>query len=230
MLTVVGQVATPDGIMCHHDRDGKTKVSRLPPIGFLREQRKVPLMIGHNDTVGRVVDLQRSDKLGLMCVATIDSQPRLGSPTPIRNTYNIAPLYPLPTHNDEYVAEQLGWGDWYFSPTAEARSISPANLERATLREVSLVQNPANINLDPVRWRPIDIADGYGPPSDWSWPWKNTWSRACERVNHHGYRYSDRLLIDELDELNQVDECITTGDTAALAAFAKSRQAPHVRP
>ncbi len=95
---------------------------------------------------------------------------------------------------------------------------------------MSLVQNPANINLAPVRWRPTDIAAGYGPPRDWSWPWKDTWTRAYERVNHHGYRYSDRLLIDELDELNQVDECITTGDTAALAAFAKSRQAPHVRP
>jgi hypothetical protein len=187
-------------------------------------------MITHNETVGRVVDLQRSDKLGLMCVATIDAQPRLGSPTPIRNTYNVAPIYPLPTHNDEYVAELLGLGDWYFSPTADARSISPGHSERATLREVSLVQNPANINLDPVRWRPIDIADGYGPPSDWSWPWKNTWSRACERVNHHGYHYSDRLLIDDLDELDPVDECITTGDTAALVAFAKGRLAPDTRP
>jgi hypothetical protein len=231
MLTVIGPLAAPDGIMRHRDRDGKSKVSRLPPVGYLREQRKVPLMIGHNETVGRVVDLQRSDKLGLMCVATIASQPRLGSPTPIRNTFNVAPIYPLPTHNDEYVAELLGGGDdWYFSPTADARSISPGHHERATLREVSLVPNPASINLDPVRWVPTDIADGSGPPRDWSWPWKDTWKHAYERVNHHGYRYSDRLLIDDLDELDPVDECITTGDTAALVAFAKSRLAPDTRP
>ncbi len=110
MLTVIGPLAAPDGIMCHHDRDGKTKVSRLPSVSYLREERKVPLMIGHNETVGRVVDLHRSDKLGSMCVATIDSQPRLGSPAPIRNTYNIAPLCPVPTHSDvKSSVAQVAW-------------------------------------------------------------------------------------------------------------------------
>jgi hypothetical protein len=95
---------------------------------------------------------------------------------------------------------------------------------------VSLVQKPANINLAPVRWLPTDIADGYVPPRDWSWPWKDTWTHAYELVNHHGYRYTDRLLIDDLDELNPIDELITTGDAAALAALAESRLAPHARP
>ena len=73
-------------------------------------------------------------------------------------------------------------------PHGRSPQHQPRAPERATLREVSAVQNPANINLAPVRWLPTDIAEGYGPPSDWSWPWKDTWKRACERVNHHGYR------------------------------------------
>jgi hypothetical protein len=121
-------------------------------------------------------------------------------------------------------------GDWFFSPEADAHDVGDGHLERATLREVSLVQNPADINLAPVRWLPTNIAGGYGPPSDWGWPWQDTWRRACERVNHHGYRYSHRLLIDDLDELDPVDEYITTGDTAALTAFAKSRLAADARP
>src|SRR5438046_331367 len=77
MLTVIGQLVAPEGLVHSADALGRVdEVAWVPPAVYVRDQpADLPIYFAHDRTwrLGTIGALERSDKFGLMAVGTIDA-------------------------------------------------------------------------------------------------------------------------------------------------------------
>jgi hypothetical protein len=177
MLTVIGQVIRPDGWTLQANALGQVdEVAWVPANAYLSDQP--PDLAVHFDhdrswTLGQVGYLERSDRLGLMALATLDAD----------------------------VIDLLADGPWYWSDSITCKRNGQA-LERtdALLRELSLVRRTANCQTRPVVAVPGDIARGTATqPRHMPWTWDDTWQRAADDMVGRRYRRNLHMVIHDVD-------------------------------
>jgi hypothetical protein len=207
--TVLGQIIAPNGWAHHTNTLGEVvRSSVCEPIAYQRHQpADLPVYFAHDDTwrLGRVRHLERSNRFGLVAVATLDAD----------------------------VADLLADGPWYWSDRMTCRhvSLTPQRSD-AQLVEVSLVRATANCGTRPVVSAPGDLLDGEPRTGLTLWQ-RDTWQRAALAVEATRYRTApDHLDIVDLDPLDLVDEWRTDPDAgkARLRATIDSRQAAKLAP
>lgn len=185
MLTLIGQVVTPDGLVLKHDRAGEAVPYQLRANSYFRDQPWLPLHFDHDRTwqIGQCEYLERSRSTGLMMVGRIPDD-SMG----------------------DFLAEH---GPWYLSDSVDCRPIGTTVAVQGRLRELSLVRSSANLNTRPVAWSRIDIAMDGGAQPPMPLPWRSCWDRAHQRMSTYAWRKADRLTVHDVDRLDVVDEVLT---------------------
>jgi hypothetical protein len=199
-MMILGTVATTKGHVVHRDLGGGVDPWTLPANSYETAQRRVPLLVGHDEMfqIGTVVYYERSKVDGLLAVAQADDS----------------------------FAEWLDDGEpWFFSPAVASRLCGPLERNHGRISELSLVRHTATVNAAPVRWS-LGIAPSR-MPTRWYSTWdRATEAIAHDRYTH---RRDDALRIHDLDELSLVDQVLTDPEVAARvaeqAAQAKRRAA-----
>jgi hypothetical protein len=177
-ITIIGQVATPQGLIQQTDLAGNAYPWKLPAIGYHRAQRRVPILDAHRDRggerVGEVGYYERSKVDGLLMVGTVDDS----------------------------MTKLLEDHDWHLSPGVESKRWG--SLERGDAKideEIALVARASYINQQRVRF----ARSGRTPRLPLRW--HDTWARANEAIARDRYRYrrDDALQIVDIDELDIFD-------------------------
>ena len=184
-LHLIGQLATHRGLVQQRDAVGTLDSWTMPANAYVRQQRRVPLLVEHDWQVGEVQYLQRSRASGLLMVATADD--------------NIADL--LRDH------------EWHLSAGVRCHetgfSAHGSEFGLATLREMSLVGRPANVGTGKVHW-----STAAGAPHGLPLNWRSCWEEAHEAMPGYKYRRHDGLRIHDVDELDLYDEVMTDPESA----------------
>jgi hypothetical protein len=191
VLSLIGQLATSEGDVCHYDRAGDADYAKLPAGTFLRHQPPdIPVLMSHDPTwpVGAVDWLDRSTRgYGLLAIGRVRDD----------------------------MADLLEDGPWFLSAGVRGRAFTPhvwTEYERATLREVSLTRDPALMGARPITWCRSDLANcgGSGHPWGINPYWRDAWTRAGEHVIDSRYRPNPtNLVIHDVDQLDFAQEWAT---------------------
>jgi hypothetical protein len=140
---VIGQLATAEGLTCWPD-----EVAVIPASEYRDIQPSVPLCIDHDWQVGEVTRLERSAKLGLVCMAEVNDD--------MRST--------------------LEDGSWWMSAGVTGRQERSDDVlgryHHVTLNEVSLVRSTAAVATGRVH-----VGLGSRCPSAMPMAWDDTWRR-----------------------------------------------------
>ena len=167
------------------------------PDAYLDQQPgDLPVHFAHADwKLGRVRYLERSDRLGLIAVATIDAD----------------------------ISELLSDGDWYWSD--RIRSCGALHRAGSNRDARALARNAptANCGTRPIAWTEGDIETGASAPWTMTLWWDDVSKRAAEATAGERYRRRPESLpiVDlELDELKQRAATVT----AAAAKVVVPRQ------
>jgi hypothetical protein len=213
-VTVIGPIVNGAGVCVWRDGLGDpTEVAYVPSFHYLRSQpADLGVHFDHDESWrlggGRNVYLERN-KRGLAAVAVLDSD----------------------------VGGLIEDGPWYWSPGVRYLSMgdSPVYKYGVKLRELSLTRNPADPTLRPVQWAGGDLSRGECGalgPRGLPLPMCETWRRAAEELGMRRYRASSKTVdIFDVDELDDVSECLTSGGTLTDAAeVLRKRSAPPAAP
>lgn len=196
MISVLGQVVSPEGVKLYHDGWGDPEaVVVLTADSYLRSQPlDLPVYWRHDPdlgTLGRVQYLERSKRFGIVACALLD----------------ISPAW-------------MGDGDWYWSDGTTCREMSSIFKRAGALHELSLVQRTANCGTSPVVWAEGDLSRGecpvYGPPMTLFM--RDCWDRAQQAITDRRYRRTKTLDIFDVDALDPVTEALTAGKSLSEAA------------
>jgi hypothetical protein len=177
VLSVIGQVLRSDGWTLSADDLGVVDdVAWVPAGAYLAEQSPdLGVHFGHDRSwrLGTVGYLERSDRLGLMAVATLDAD----------------------------VGDLLADGPWFWSDSITCKRRGQALVRTdALLRELSLVRETGNCGTRPVVTVPGDIARGSAPqPRHMPMAWDDTWTRAAEAMSSLRYRHLLHTPIFDVD-------------------------------
>jgi hypothetical protein len=183
MLTVIGPVVTSEGLV--HSADPITgevdSVAYVPAAAYVADQpAELPVHFEHATDwrLGTVGYLERSDRLGLMCVATLEVD----------------------------VRDILDDGPWFWSDSITCKRHGQ-QLERsaAKLSELSLVRRTGNCGTRPVVVVPGDIALGAARPRAMPLLWDDVWDRAAAHLETARYRRADHLTIHNVDPPDEAD-------------------------
>jgi hypothetical protein len=189
-LSIIGQVATPKGLIQQYDLAGNADAWTLPAVAYERAQRRVPILMDHDESwsVGEVAYYERSKIDGLMMVGTIRDD----------------------------MDDLLDDGDWHLSPAVASRRCGPCEYGQGKISELSLCRRTASLGTRPVCYARHDSFGGGGAPRGLPTSWHETWERAHEAISRDRYahRRDDALRIVDVDELSIFDEWRTDRDAA----------------
>jgi hypothetical protein len=201
MLTVIGEVVRSAGLVQEVDHWGNPLPWTMPANAFLRDQKaRLPIVFNHDRSwpIGEVGYLER-DRAGLRMVGRL--------------------------YRDD-LDDLLDDGDWYFSDSVRCRPTGPLERGHGVLEEISLVRRTANLGTRPIAWARGDIAKGSSGQPPMPLPWRSCWDRAAECMSTYAYQRADRLPIVDLDQLDVVDELLTSNG----ASVRRMRSGPPAPP
>jgi hypothetical protein len=197
-IMLLGQVVRPEGMTLHANALGEVDdAAVIPAVAFMRRQpADLGVHFDHDQTwrLGRVSYLERSDRHGLMAMATIDA--------------DIGDLL------DEH-------GPWYWSDGITCKRLGQSIYRhQAQLREISLVRRSGNCGTPPVVWSPHS---GEPPmPLLWRSTWQRGLA-AIAYAKYHRSDTLDIVDRDPLGIVDEVMTDPDTARAKARAADEKAK-------